>query len=180
MKRILAVIAVVGLAVILHVTRPDFPGPGGDCELVGAGIARQPGNAATSLVLVVAGLALARSGQTSRRLIGAGVLLAGVSSTLAHATLHPVALTADGVAVTGALLLGALAVARSTVRVRRLATAAALGAGSVALWGLSRSGGLLCDPDGILTGHAAWHVLVAIAALIAASSLTDREARTNF
>ncbi len=172
-------IAVVAVAVILHVTRPDVPAPGSDCEPITAGLLRQPDNTATSIALIVIGLVLVRSTHTSRRLVGVGVLLAGVSSTLAHATLHPMALAADGATVVAALVLGVVAVTRSTIRPWRLTAAVLLGAGAIALWALSRSGRPLCDPDALVTGHAAWHGLVALAALMGALSLTDRDADTS-
>jgi len=173
-KRTFAVVAVVATAMVLHVTRPDVPPPGSDCEHIAAGALRQPDNAATSMALIFTGLALSGSAQTSRRLVGSGVLLAGVASTLAHATLHPVALAADGAAVAAALLLTALALARSRVQPWRIAAAVFLGAGASTLWILSRSGRPLCDPGAFVNGHAVWHVLVALAAVVGALSLTDR------
>jgi hypothetical protein len=79
-----------------------------------------------------------------------------------------------GAAVTGGLGLALagleLAVARRGLRAgwagpRRAAYragVAALAAGA-ACWWLGRSGGPLCDPDGILQGHAVWHLLGAAA-----------------
>lgn len=167
-------VAVVAVAVILHVTRPDAPPPGHDCEPIAAGVLRQPDNAATSTVLIVVGLVLSGSAQSSRRLIGLGVFLAGTSSTVAHVTLHSVALAADGVAVVAALLLAALAVSRSSIRPWPATAAAFLGVGAITLWALSRSGRPLCVPEAFVNGHAVWHLLVALVALIGALSLTDR------
>ncbi len=175
MKRILIVIAVAAIFVILQFTRPDNPGPGNDCELITVGILRQPGNASTSLVLLLAGGALAYSIQRSRRKIGVGLLIAGTASAFAHTTLHPWALAADGVAASIAVVLGVLALTSATIRPRLMIVAAVLGSGAIALWVLSRSGRPLCDPDAILTGHAGWHVLIALAAIVAAASLTDRQ-----
>jgi hypothetical protein len=49
---------------------------------------------------------------------------------------------------------------------------AALAAGAAA-WTLGRTGGPLCDPDSVLQGHAAWHLLSAAA--LAAWALAELE-----
>jgi hypothetical protein len=160
--------------VTLQLTRPDNPGPGNDCELIGAGILRQPGNASTSLVLLLAGVVLGYSAQRSRRTIGVGLLIAGTASALAHTTLHPWALAADGVAASIAVVLGVLALTSATIRPRLMILATVLGSAAIALWVLSRSGQPLCDPDAMFTGHAGWHVLITLTAIVAATSLSDR------
>lgn len=173
MKRALIVIAVAVTLVVLQVTRPDIPGPGNDCELIIAGIIRQPGNASTSVMLFLAGVVLTHSMHRARRMIGVGLLIAGTAAALAHTTLHPWALTADGIAASIAVVLGVLALTSATIRPKLMVAAAVLGAAAITLWVLSRSGGPLCDPDAILTGHAGWHLLVTLAAIVAAASLTD-------
>ena len=172
-KRVLIVIAVAATLVVLQVTRPDIPAPGSDCEPVAAGILRQPGNASTSVVLLLAGVILAHSLHRARRMIGFGLLIAGTAAALAHTTLHPWAFAADGVAAVIAVGLGVLALPGAIIRPRLMVAAVVLGAAAITLWALSRSGGPLCDPDAILTGHAGWHLLVTLAAIVAAASLTD-------
>ena len=179
MKRILIVIAVAVTLFVLEVTRPDNPGPGNDCEAISTGLIRQPGNASTSVVLLLAGGVLARSVHKTRRLIGFALLITGTTSMLAHTTLHPWALTTDGLAVVIALVLGVLAVTGATIRPLLMIAAAVVGAAAISLWVLSRSGRPLCDPDAMLTGHAGWHVLVALAAVVAAASLADRGTRAK-
>ncbi len=51
---------------------------------------------------------------------------------------------------------------------RRLAAALPVVAAAVPLWALSRDGQPWCDPDSLLQGHAAWHVLMAVALALAA------------
>ena len=174
MKRALIVIVAATTLVALQMTRPDHPGPGSDCELVTAGILRQPGNASTAVVLLLAGVALAYSPQMSRRRMGAGMTIAGTASVFAHATLHPWALAADGVATISAVVLGVLALRDATIRPRLMIAAAVLGTAAITLWVLSRSGRPLCNSDAMFTGHAGWHVLIALAAMVAAASLADR------
>lgn len=179
MKRILILIAVAATLVVLQLTRPDNPGPGNDCELITAGIIRQPGNASTSVVLLLAGGVLAYSMQRSRRKIGIGLLIAGTASAFAHTTLHPWASTADGVAASIAVVLGVLALTSATIRRQLMIAAAVLGTAAITLWVLSRSGRPLCDPDAMFTGHAGWHVLITLAAIVAAASLTDRRGQAE-
>ena len=167
-------IVAAAILAVLHVTRPDQPGPGSDCELVTAGIFRQPGNASTAVVLLLAGVVLFYSTQISRRRMGAGMAVAGTASAFAHTTLHPWALAADGVAAVIAIVLGVLALRDATIRPRLMIAAAILGSAAITLWVLSRSLRPLCDPGAIFTGHAGWHLLIALAATVAAASLADR------
>jgi len=102
------------------------------------------------------------------------MVIAGTASAVAHATLHPWALAADGVAAVIAVVLGVLALRGATIRPRLMIAAAVLGTAAITLWALSRSGRPLCDPDTMFTGHAGWHVLIALAAMVAAASLADR------
>jgi hypothetical protein len=178
-KRTLVVIVAAAILAGLQMTRPDQPGPGSDCELVTNGIFRQPGNASTAVVLLLAGVVLFYSTQISRRRMGAGMAVAGTASTFAHTTLHPWALAADGVAVVISIVLGVLALREATIRPRLMIAAAILGSAAITLWVLSRSGRPLCDPDAIFTGHAGWHVLIALAAMVAAASLADRTSRAE-
>ena len=174
MKRTLVVIVAAAILAVLQMTRPDQPGSGSDCELVTAGVFRQPGNASTAVVLLLAGVVLFYSTQISRRRMGAGMAVAGTASAFAHTTLHPWALAADGVAAVIAIVLGVLALREATIRPRLMIAAAILGSAAITLWVLSRSGRPLCDPDAMFTGHAGWHVLIALAAMVAAASLVDR------
>jgi hypothetical protein len=86
-----------------------------------------------------------------------------------HATL-PVVMYA-GNAAFGLLLIGAVALEvlimrRGGTRARRGFAAAAVGSMLVAfaIWNASRGG--LCDPHSLVQGHAAWHLLGALAAYL--------------
>lgn len=71
-----------------------------------------------------------------------------------------------GVAALGATALGAMAADRREGRGPGRA-AGAVAAGAVAVHATSRTRGPLCRPDSLLQGHAAWHMLIAAALLLA-------------
>ena len=62
--------------------------------------------------------------------------------------------------------------ARSRPDPRRLAVAAAVATAGLGLWALTRSGAAWCDVLGPW-GHAAWHVLIATAAVLAMSAVRE-------
>jgi len=135
----------------------DFHGPGSPAArwLHDAGLC-----AAVSFVAVHD---LARLAGARRRVVPAWAATAGAGGVLLG--LAPRA----GGAVAGALGLlvaaGEVAVARRGPRrppgaYRAGVAALAVGA---ACWWLGRTGGPLCDPDSLLQGHAAWHLLTAFA-----------------
>jgi hypothetical protein len=165
--RWLVVAGILGLALALHASRPIEPGRSSDCEPVGTGVLRQPGNASSALVLAGSGVWIAhRRRAGAEHIFGVAVLAAGVGSFLAHATGHPIALAIDMVGA-GAAAAAALAVLVATrPPPLRVLTAAVVAATGLAVWARSRTGGPWCDPDLIVGGHAIWHLLVAVAALL--------------
>jgi hypothetical protein len=149
----------------------------GDCERLGEGLVAQPVNTASALAYVAVGAWLAgrglRTGPGRGPLVafGLAVTAAGVGSVDYHGPGSPAArLLHDGglYAVVGVVawheLLrrgGRTAWPRGSRVAYRLALAAA--AAGAACWWLGRTGGPWCDPDSLLQGHAAWHVLTALA-----------------
>jgi hypothetical protein len=151
----------------------------GDCERLGDGLVAQPVNTASALALVAVGAWLAgrglRAGAGPGRpaTIGFGlaVAAAGVGSVDYHGPGSPAArLLHDGGLYA---VVGFVAVAEVARRVRRLrlppgrrvayrVALAATAAGAVC-WRAGRTAGPWCDPDSILQGHAAWHLLAAAA-----------------
>jgi hypothetical protein len=140
----------------------------GDCERLHGGLIAQPVNTASALAYVAVGAWL-----VGRRQVGFGVAVAaaGLGSVDYHGPGSPAArLLHDGglYAVVG--LVAWREVARRVRRARltprgravyRLALAAAL-AGAVCWWA-GRTASPWCDPDSLLQGHAAWHLLGAFA-----------------
>jgi hypothetical protein len=149
----------------------------GDCERLGDGLIAQPVNTASALAYVAVGAWLAgrglRPGPGRGRRVGFGlaVAAAGVGSVDFHGPGSPAArLLHDGGLYA---VVGLVAWHELTRRLRRAhltppgqtayraaLAAAALGA---ACWWLGRTASPLCDPDSLLQGHAAWHLLSAAA-----------------
>jgi hypothetical protein len=134
---------------------------GSDCEALRDGWLGQPVNGLSSVAYVVAGAyVLWEDGPPGPAV---ALVAVGVGSVLYHGPMPPGAeLVHDGSIV---VLLAAILVAwwrGSLGRLPALAVAAA-GAGMVANV-VSRTGAPLCRPDSLLQGHAAWHVLTALAA----------------
>jgi hypothetical protein len=154
----------------------------GDCERLGEGLIAQPVNTASALAYVAVGAWLVGRGRRSDRpgsvAFGLAVAAAGVGSVDFHGPGSPAArLLHDGglYAVVG--LVAWHEVARRVRRARspvpwvgwtprrRRAWRAALAAtaAGAACWWLGRTASPLCDPDSLLQGHAAWHLLSATA-----------------
>ena len=148
----------------------------GDCERLRDGLVAQPVNTASALAYLMVGAWLVRQGlrpgPARRRTVafGLAVAAAGVGSVDYHGPGSPAArwLHDGGLYV----VVGFVAfheVARRGRRSgwsprRRVAyrvALAATAAGAACGW-LGRTGGPLCDPDSLLQGHAAWHLLTAI------------------
>jgi hypothetical protein len=140
-----------------------------DCERIRPGLVAQPVNTASSLAYCAAGAWVIQRapGDGLCRLLGSASVAAGVGSILYHGPggrtsrrLH------DGSAVvlTGAIIA---VLARRPAGGRAVAAVGCLAAGG-AMHGASRSGRPLCRPDSVFQGHAAWHVLTAVAVVLAA------------
>jgi hypothetical protein len=131
-----------------------------DCEALRDGWLAQPVNTLSSVAYVVAGAyVLRRGGSRASALALAAV---GVGSVLYHGPMPPGAeLVHDG----SILVLAAtvpLAWRRHSLRWPP-AVALIAGAAAIVVNVLTRTGAPLCRPSSLLQGHAAWHVLTAIA-----------------
>jgi hypothetical protein len=140
----------------------------GDCERLHDGLVAQPVNTASALAYVAVGAWLLGRRQA---VFGLAVVAAGVGSVDYHGPGSPAArLLHDGglYAVVG--LVAWHEIARRVGRARRtprgraayLAALAATAAGA-ACWWAGRTASPWCDPDSLLQGHAAWHLLGAAA-----------------
>jgi hypothetical protein len=149
----------------------------GDCERLHDGLIAQPVNTASALAYVAVGAWL-----VGRRQVGFGlaVAAAGVGSVDYHGPGSPAArFLHDGSLYLVVGLVAWREVARRVGRARltpggRVAYRAALAtaAASAACWWAGRTASPWCDPDSLLQGHAAWHLLTAAAlALWAAATL---------
>jgi hypothetical protein len=117
---------------------------GSDCEALRDGCLAQPVNSVSSLAYVGAAIAV------------------GIGSLLYHGPMPAGANLAHNASI-GAL---AASIVYAAVQGRlRLPPLPAVGAGALALtiYPLSRTGSSLCRPESLLQGHAAWHVLTAMA-----------------
>jgi hypothetical protein len=155
----------------------------GDCERLGDGLVAQPVNTASALAFVAVGAWLAGRGLRSGGgpaagpagrgtvVFGLAVAAAGVGSVDFHGPGSPAArLLHDGglYAVVGFVAVAEVARRVRGVRLppgRRAAYRAgvAAGAAGAACWWLGRTESPWCDPDSLLQGHAAWHLLTAAA-----------------
>lgn len=134
---------------------------GSDCEALRDGWLGQPVNGLSSLAYVLAGAYLLRTGGPPAPAVALAAV--GVGSVLYHGPMPSWAeVLHDGslVALTAATLLAW----RRHMLHRPPALAVLAVAASIAVNALARTGAPLCRPDSLLQGHAAWHVLTAIAA----------------
>jgi hypothetical protein len=158
----------------------------GDCERLHDGLVAQPVNTASALAFVAVGAWLAgrglRAGGRPARPVtvafGVAVAAAGVGSVDYHGPGSPAArLLHDGTLYAVAGFVAWREVARRVGRARagvpwvgwtprrRIAYRAALAAtaAGAACWWAGRTESPWCDPDSLLQGHAAWHLLAALA-----------------
>lgn len=150
----------------------------GDCERLHDGLIAQPVNTASALAFVAVGAWLA-----GRRQLGFGLVVAaaGVGSVDYHGPGSPAArLLHDGslYAVVGFVAWREVArrVGRDHLAPRRRAAyraALAAAAAGAACWWLGRTASPVCDPDSLLQGHAAWHLLAAAALACWAVAVLD-------
>ena len=167
----------------------------GDCERLHDGLIAQPVNTASTLALVAVGAWLAgrglRAGARPARpttvAFGVAVAAAGIGSVDYHGPGSPAArLLHDGSLYAVAGLVAWHEVARRVGRSRlsprglvayRAALAAA--AAGAACWWLGRTASPWCDPDSLLQGHAAWHLLAAVALAAWAVAALDPPAQAR-
>jgi hypothetical protein len=150
----------------------------GDCERLHDGLIAQPVNTASALAFVAVGAWL-----VSRRHVGFGlaVAAAGVGSVDFHGPGSPAArMLHDGSLY---LVVGLVAwrevVRRGPRRQVAYRAALALAAAGAAGWWLGRTASPWCDPDSLLQGHAAWHLLGAAALACWALAALDPPAQAR-
>ena len=171
---------------------------GGDCERLHDGLVAQPVNTASALAYVAVGAWLIgrslRAGADGRPgagpvVFGLAVAAAGVGSVDYHGPGSPAArLLHDGGLYAVAGLVAWHEFARhlrapgaSWTPRRRAAYRAALAAtaaGAVCWW-LGRTASPWCDPDSLIQGHAAWHLLGAAALACWALAALDPPAQAR-
>ena len=133
---------------------------GSDCEALRDGWLAQPVNTLSSVAYVVAGAYVLRRG--GPRVPALALATVGVGSVLYHGPMPPGAeLVHDGSIIALAVTVP-LAWRRRSLRWPPTAALIA-GAAAIVVNVLTRTGAPLCRPESLLQGHAAWHVLTAIA-----------------
>ncbi|HJW36305.1 MAG TPA: hypothetical protein VJ769_06680 [Actinomycetes bacterium] len=167
----------------------------GDCERLHDGLVAQPVNTASALAYVAVGAWLIgrglRPGAGPGRPVtvgfGLAVAAAGIGSVDYHGPGSPAArLLHDGglYAVVGFVAVAEVARLVRRARLapgRRVAYRAALAAAAAgaACWWLGRTQSPWCDPDSLLQGHAAWHLLGAAALACWAAATLDPPAQAR-
>jgi hypothetical protein len=137
-----------------------------DCEALHGGWLGQPVNCLSSLAYVGAGAYLLRRGGPGARPVAAALGAVGLGSVLYHGPMSPGAEAVhDGSLVALAATIVVTAGLRRSVP-RPPAVAVVTFGAAVAVNVLTRTGAPLCRPDSIAQGHAAWHVLTAVALAI--------------
>lgn len=134
---------------------------GSDCEALRDGLLGQPVNSLSSLAYVLAGVYVLRQG--GARAPAVALAAVGVGSVLYHGPMPPGAEQIHDGSLLALLAAVTVALHRRSVRRPPPLAVVALGA-AIAVNVLSRTGAPLCRPDSLLQGHAAWHVLTAVAA----------------
>jgi hypothetical protein len=161
----------------------------GDCERLHAGLVAQPVNTASALAYLAVGAWLVgrglRPGPGRRRTVGCGlaVAAAGVGSVDFHGPASPAArLLHDGGLYAVVAFVAWHELVRRDGRAawprrRRAAYRVALAAtaAGAACWWLGRTASPVCDPDRLLQGHAAWHLLTAVALALWATAALGME-----
>jgi hypothetical protein len=168
----------------------------GDCERLHDGLIAQPVNTASALAYVAVGAWLVgrglRAGAAGRpgqgRLgtvaFGVAVAAAGIGSVDYHGPGSPAArLLHDGglYAVVGLVVWHEVARRASRAPRGRTAYLTALGASAAGAvcWWAGRTASPWCDPDSLLQGHAAWHLLGAAALACWALATLDSPAQAR-
>jgi hypothetical protein len=131
-----------------------------DCEALRDGWLGQPVNTLSSLAYLVAGAYVLRRG--GPRMPALGLTAVGVGSVLYHGPMIPGAGLAHDGSIVALAATVPLALRRRSLG---LPPAAAVVAGGTAIVVnvLTRTGAPLCRPESLLQGHAAWHMLTALA-----------------
>jgi hypothetical protein len=135
---------------------------GSDCEALRDGWLGQPMNSLSSLAYVAAGIYVARTEQAA---FGVSLIALGAGSVLYHGPMPSGAgLAHDGSIVLFLVLMARFAWQRRLPRPPLLAIVVAVV--GITIYLPSRTGRPLCRPNSLIQGHAAWHVLTAIACAV--------------
>jgi hypothetical protein len=133
---------------------------GSDCETIRDAWLAQPVNCLSSLAYVLAGVFVWRKG--GQAVLAAALVAVGVGSFLYHGPMRPGAEVAhDGSIVALAVVIAYGLCRRWLFRPPAITLVAGLTGLVVNL--LTRTGAPLCRSDSPAQGHAAWHVLTAVA-----------------
>ena len=171
----------------------------GDCERLHDGLIAQPVNTASALAYVAVGAWLVGRGlrtgadgppgRSRGRTVGFGlaVAAAGIGSVDFHGPGSNAArLLHDGGLYAVAGFVAWTELARRAGRPRRppgrqvaYRVALAATAAGAACWWLGRTASPWCDPDSLLQGHAAWHLLTAAALAAWAVATLDPPAQAR-
>lgn len=150
-----------------------------DCEALHDGWLAQPVNTLSSVAYVVAGAYVLRRGGPGTSTLAVALAAVGVGSVLYHGPMPPGAELAHDGSILALAVAVPLAWRRRALRWPSIAALVA-GAAAIVVNLLTRTGAPLCRPGSLLQGHAAWHVLTAIAiALWFAPGTTRPEDRSS-
>jgi hypothetical protein len=133
-----------------------------DCEALHDGWLRQPVNTLSSVAYVVAGAYVLRRGGPGTSTLALALATVGVGSVLYHGPMPPGAELAHDGSILALAVAVPFAWRRRSLRWPPPAALVA-GASAIVVNLLTRTGAPLCRPGSLLQGHAAWHVLTAIA-----------------
>jgi hypothetical protein len=131
-----------------------------DCEALRDGWLAQPVNSLSSVAYVVAGAYVLRRGGPRTSALALAVV--GGGSILYHGPMTPGAGWAHDASIVALAATVPLAWRRRSLR-RPPAAAVMAGAAAIVVNLLTRTGAPLCRPGSLLQGHAAWHILTAVA-----------------
>lgn len=139
-----------------------------DCELIHSGLVAQPINTLSSVAFFVAAGLVWRSSRSA----AGSLLVGGVGSILFHGFPGTVSgvIHDAGVVAIAAVIVIALWRLRATPPIGGLVVLLV----GIGVWFVTRTGGLLCAPESVVQGHAAWHTLAAAATVMIVSGRSAR------
>ncbi|MGH9210949.1 MAG: hypothetical protein ACRD2C_09735 [Acidimicrobiales bacterium] len=149
---------------------------GSDCEALQEGWLGQPVNSLSSVAYVVAAAYVVR--RDGPPVPALALVVVGIGSVLYHGPMSPGAeLVHDG-SIAALVVACLVAVWRGSLGWPPAPALIAAAAG-ILVNALTRTGAPLCRPDSPLQGHAAWHVLTAIAVASWLGSPRGRRSETR-
>ncbi len=138
-----------------------------DCELLRMSWPAQPVNAGSALIFVFVGVWLWRR---RARLPAIAMMLTGAGSVWFHGSTGNASAWAHDVTLYALIAVSAIELWRLFGSGRPPILAGAILAAGAAVWCTSRTGGVLCDPNSPLQGHAVWHIAAAAAVAVLSAS----------